>query len=153
MASIHRDIFIRTSPERAWDALRDIGALHKRLVRGFVTDTRVESGVRIVTFANGMVVRERMVCVDEERRRVVWSAESEDLIHHNGSAQIVAEGAGTRFVWIADLLPDEARPAIESMMEEGIQAVRRTLEDDASIGIAPRPSRCTTDRRDDGPGL
>ena len=38
MASIHREIWIDTPPERAWDALRDVGAIHTRLARGFVVD-------------------------------------------------------------------------------------------------------------------
>jgi len=71
MASIRREVRIDARPETAWDALRDIGALHTRLVPGFVTDTRLEDGARIVTFGNGMVARELIVDVDETARRVV----------------------------------------------------------------------------------
>lgn len=38
-----------------WDAARDVGALHTRLVPGFAVDTQLEEGARIVTFANGVV--------------------------------------------------------------------------------------------------
>jgi len=49
--------------------------------------------------------------------------------HHNASAQVFAEGRRrTRFVWVADLLPDEMTAAIASMMEQGLAAIRRTLE-------------------------
>ena len=41
MASIHKEIHIAAAPEAAWAALRDVGALHTRLVPGFVTDTRL----------------------------------------------------------------------------------------------------------------
>jgi len=54
-----------------WDALRDVGALHTRLVPGFVTDTSLQDGVRTVTFGNGMVARETIVTVDENEHRVV----------------------------------------------------------------------------------
>ena len=36
MASIHKDIIIDASPDDVWDAVRDFGALHTRLVPGFV---------------------------------------------------------------------------------------------------------------------
>src|SRR2546428_12471359 len=58
MASIHKDILIDANPNDVWDALRDFGALHTRLVPGFVTDTKLDGDARIVTFANGTVARE-----------------------------------------------------------------------------------------------
>jgi hypothetical protein len=129
MASIRREARIQARPETAWAALRDVGALHRRLVPGFVVDTRLEEGARVVTFGNGLVVRELIVDVDEESRRVVWSARSERLSHHNASAQVFPDGAGRcRFVWIADLLPDEAAPAIAEMIEQGMCAIQDTLE-------------------------
>jgi hypothetical protein len=65
----------RRSPPWVWERIRDVGALHRRLVPGFVLDTRLE-GARWVTFANGMVVKEPIVTIDDEHRRLVWSAES-----------------------------------------------------------------------------
>ena len=74
MASIHREIEIERNREFVWDAIRDVGAIHKRLVPGFVVDCKLEGDSRIVTFANGMVVRELIVDVDDETRRHSWSA-------------------------------------------------------------------------------
>jgi len=129
MASIRKEAHVDARPETAWDALRDLGALHTRLVPGFVTDTRMEEGARIVTFGNGMVARERIVTVDDAERRVVWSAAGGALTHHNGAAQVLPNGtSGCRFVWTADLLPDEAAPAIEAMMAQGIAVIKVTLE-------------------------
>lgn len=141
MASIRKEITTIASADAAWSALRDLGALHTRLVPGFVVDTQLEPGARIVTFGNGMVVRERIVCVDEDRRRVVWSATSERLIHHNASAQVFANGdGGSKVVWIADLLPDEAAGPIGAMMDQGMAAMQATLD---RLGgqqtAAPRP--------------
>jgi len=44
MASIRKEIYTKARPHDVWDALRDVGALHTRLVPGFVTDTRLEPG-------------------------------------------------------------------------------------------------------------
>jgi carbon monoxide dehydrogenase subunit G len=132
MASIRREVVIGAAPEQVWDALRDVGAVHQRLAPGFVTNVQMEEGARVVTFGNGLVVRERIVALDEAERRLVWSATGGRLSHHNASAQVFGEGEGrTRFVWVADLLPDEMAPAIAAMIEQGIAKIRKTLEEAA----------------------
>jgi carbon monoxide dehydrogenase subunit G len=129
MASIRKEISTKARPDDVWDALRDIGALHTRLVPGFVTDTRLEPGARIVTFGNGMVVRELIVAIDDGERRVVWSAVGGSLTHHNGSAQVFSDANGlTKVVWIADLLPDEAASGIGAMMEQSMAVMKQTLD-------------------------
>ena len=129
MASIRKEISTKASLADVWAALRDVGALHTRLVPGFVVDTRLEFDIRIVTFGSGMVVREQIVTVDEDERRVVWSAIDKPFTHHNASAQARANArGGTTVVWIADLLPDEAATTIASMMEQGATIMKQTLD-------------------------
>lgn len=129
MASVRREVVIEVSPEQLWAAVRDVGALHTRLVAGFVTDCRLEGEARVVTFANGMVARELIVDLNEADRRLVWAAVGGRLTHHNASAQVFAEGAGRcRLVWTADFLPNELAPAIQAMIEQGILAMKKTLE-------------------------
>ncbi len=129
MASIHKEISLAASPERVWDVVRDVGAVHTRFAPGFVTDTVVDKrGERVVTFANGFVARLVMVDVDEARRRLAYSAHSERLAHHNASFQVIPEGAGSRLVWIADVLPAEAAVTVGAMMEDGIGAAKRALD-------------------------
>jgi len=143
MATVRREIPTAARPEQVWDAIRDIGALHTRLVPGFVTDTRLEPAprraqgaggepsqacARIVTFANGRVVREPIVALDDEQRRLVWTAEGVATSHFNASAQVFAEGTGARVVWTADLLPDSAAAAIGAMMTQGATAMKRALD-------------------------
>lgn len=129
MASIHREVRIEAGPEVVWDALRDVGAIHRRLAPGFVTDVRLEEGARVVTFGNGMVARELIVDIDDQARRLVWSVVGGQMTHHNASAQVFPDGEGrSRFVWIADLLPHELAPAISAMMDQGLAVIKRTLE-------------------------
>jgi hypothetical protein len=129
MSSIRREVVISASAQTAWDALRDFGALHTRLVPGFVTDTRLEPGARIVTFANGQVVRELLVDLNETDRRLAWAVVDGPFQHYNASAQVYDEGPATcRFVWIADLLPDALAGGVATMMEEGLRVIKRTLE-------------------------
>ncbi len=129
MASVHREIVIWRGPAEVWDALADVGALPTRLAPGFVTDCRLETGARIVALANGMSARELIVDVDGERQRVAWSAVGGRLTHHNASAQVFAAGDGaSRFVWIADFLPDEHAPAIAAMIDHGLAAIALHLD-------------------------
>jgi carbon monoxide dehydrogenase subunit G len=129
MATIRREIEIARSKEFVWDAIRDVGAIHKRLVVGFVVDCKLEGDWRTVTFANGMVVRELIVDVDDETCRHSWAARAETLTHYNASVQVFPEGADRcRVVWIADLMPNEAAPPIAAMIQQGLEAMKKTLE-------------------------
>jgi hypothetical protein len=129
MATIRKEVRIEARAETVWDALRDVGALHTRLAPGFVTDVRMEEGARIVTFGNGMVARELIVSVEDDVRRLVWSIVGGRLTHHNGSAQVFAEGPErSRFVWTTDLLPDALAPSIEAMMAQAMPIIQATLE-------------------------
>ena len=128
MASIRREMQVATDPARAWDAMRDVGAVHTRLAPGFVVDTRLEPGARVVTFANGLVARELIVDVDDAARRVAWAAVGGRLSHHNASLQVFADGDRCRIVWIADLLPDEMAQPIAAMIDQGMGAMKQTLE-------------------------
>ena len=138
MASIRREISITARPEEVWDAIRDVGAIHTRLARGFVADTTLEDGARVVTFANGLVARELIVDLDDESRRLVWSVVGGRMSHHNASLQVFDDGrGGARVVWIADLLPHELKPVIAGMIDQGCAAMKQTLEADASAAIEP----------------
>lgn len=131
MASILREIEIERKKEFIWDAVRDVGAIHKRLVPGFVVDCKMNGDARIVTFGNGMVVRELIVDVDDRTCRHSWSASGGPLIHYNASLQVFSEGNNkSRVVWIADLLPNEAAPQIDEMIQQALNTMKHTLEND-----------------------
>ena len=130
MASIRREMNVTADAAQIWDAVRDVGALHQRLVKGFVVDCRLDGDeARIVKFANGMEARELIVDLDDAARRIVWSATGGRLTHHNASLQVFDEGAGqSRVVWVADLLPHALAPAIAGMIDDGMRAMKATLE-------------------------
>ncbi|HEY1689500.1 MAG TPA: SRPBCC family protein [Solirubrobacteraceae bacterium] len=131
MASIRREVVIQADPDAVWDALRDWGAIHSRLVPGFVLDTRLDGEDRIVTFFNGADVKESFVDCDDEARRLVWAIGdgSLGLTHYNACGQVLPEGVDSaRFVWITDLLPHALAPTVAGMMERGIATMKETLE-------------------------
>ena len=129
MATIQREIEVQASADAVWSVLRDFGGL-LRLAPGFVTDCSLEEEgtVRLVTFFNGMQVRERLVTLDDTARRIAYAAIGGKTTHHNASAQVIpVEADRCRFVWTTDLLPDALAPAIGQMMEKGSEAMRSAL--------------------------
>lgn len=129
MATINKEIEINRSREFVWDAIRDVGNIHKRLVVGFVTDCKLEGDWRTVTFANGMTVREFIISIDDQTFRHSWSVRSDLLKHHNASAQVFSEGPEKcRVVWIADVMPNAAAAVMDGMIQQGLNAMKQTLE-------------------------
>jgi len=126
MASIRHEITTSTDPADVWAALKDFGHPHERLVKNFVTATELDGTDRIVTFDTGATVRERLVGVDDEHRRLAYAI-LDGFDHYNGSAEVHADGDGSRVVWIVDVLPDEAAERVAQLMARGAAAMRDTL--------------------------
>jgi hypothetical protein len=138
MASIHKEVLIDARPEQIWDAIRDLGAIHTRLAKQFVLDTRLDGDSRLVTFAGGTVVRERFVDVDNRARRLAYSVVEWRATHHNASLQVFDDGDNrSRVVWIADLLPDDLADFVSGMMDQGCAAMKRTLEESSALNRQP----------------
>jgi hypothetical protein len=128
MASVHKDIPIDARPDDVWDAVRDFGSLHRRLVPGFVLDAQLDGEARIVTFANGSVARELLVDCDDIRRRLVYAVVSERVRQHSASVQVLADGeARSRLVWIVDVLPNEIASYIDDQMDQAALAMQIAL--------------------------
>jgi hypothetical protein len=129
MASIRKDIHTMASPEDVWEAIRDIGALHTRLVPGFVVATRLEPGARVVTFGSGAVAREPIVTLDDPGRRLVWTVEDGQTTHYNASVEVSPHPhGGSLIVWRADFLPDSISGYINAAMESGGLVMKATLD-------------------------
>src|SRR5215207_10086394 len=121
MASITKSITIDADADQVWDALRDFGALHERLVVGFVVNAELHDDTRVVTFANGAVAHEQLVTIDDAARRLVYSVVRSPLggTHDNSAAQVHADADGrTTFVWTKDVLPDAIAPRISELMDQ-----------------------------------
>ena len=128
MASITKRIALDVSAEKVWDVVRDFGAVHRRFAPGFVTDTKLDGDSRIVTFANGNVVRELLVDCNDTTMRLVYAVRSERLTQHNASFQVFERGENrSELVWIADVLPNEVAPYIEEQMKLGVLTVEKAF--------------------------
>ena len=136
MASIRTEVVIDSRPEQVWEAVRDVGAVHRRLLPDRVVDTRMEGDVRILVFPQGREIRELIVDVDDTTRRLAYAViegSRPPLTHHHASFQVFPEGPDrTRLVWTTDLLPDAVVPEVRPRIEHGAQDMKRSLEEAAT---------------------
>lgn len=131
MAWARKSVEMNLTAAVVWDAVSDVGNLHTRVAPGLVTNCEMEpdGGARIVTFGNGMVLREPIIAVDDGAMRVAWTAQSDGWTHHNASIQVFAlPGDRCEVAWTADVLPHEAGETIAMIMEMGLDAMKTHLE-------------------------
>ena len=129
MASVVMETVVRAPADTVWHALANVGEAH-RVFAGVLSDCRLDGeNTRIATFANGLVVTERIIGVDAANRRVAYTVVSGGFEHHGASMQVISHDEGTsRFLWTCDVLPDMAAERIRPLMEAGTAALKRTLE-------------------------
>jgi carbon monoxide dehydrogenase subunit G len=133
MASVRKEILIGVRPDDVWAAIRDYGAVHHRLVPGFLTNCQIDGDARIVTFHDGRVARELLVDIDDEGRRLVYAEPGGRFVTRSASVQVFAEGENrTRLVWINDFLPNEFAELISANMDKAVGVMKETLEASAN---------------------
>jgi carbon monoxide dehydrogenase subunit G len=132
VASVRVETIVAAAPGAVWAAIADVGAVHRRLLPGRVRDARIEGDVRILTMPDGAEVRELIVAVDHEERRMSYSVQGPGrltLAHHHAAFQVFDhDGGRARLVWITDVLPHERGPAVRARVEVGIEEIRANLE-------------------------
>jgi len=144
MATLRKQIALDAGAANVWSAVRDFGQVHTRVAPGFLTKLEMDKGDRVITFFNGLVARERLVTVDDESCRPVYSVVEGRPSHYSAAMQVFPEGDGrSRVIWTIDLLPDELAPAVGGMMNHALPLMKKTLE--AALAT-PRPAWATRPR-------
>jgi hypothetical protein len=133
MGSITKYIDVAAPANAVWDAVRDFGALHERLVPGFVVGSTLEGddgSDRVITFVSGAVARERVVSLGDDDRRLVYAVIESALgfAHHQSSVEVAElPRSGSRIEWTTDFLPDALGSTLDAMMEQGVLAMGRSF--------------------------
>lgn len=129
MALLRTEIPIAAAPDAVWEVIRDFATGPRDMAPGFVVGCEADGDVRVVTFADGTVVHERFLALDEDARRIRYSVfgGSVEPEHDVAEMQVVAEGGGCRFVWTHDVRPDVLGPAFQASMDRGAEVIGRTL--------------------------
>jgi hypothetical protein len=129
MSSIHHQLMVDVPAETAWAALRLVGQAH-RLFAPVLADGQLDGDLRTVRFANGMVVKERILDINDDVRRVAYTVtDGPGMSYHHASMQILDAGpARCLFVWTTDFLPPEIGGNLTPLIEQGSKALKANLE-------------------------
>ena len=128
MATIWWEQAVAVPAAVAWAALRRVDRAQV-LFSPVLVDGCMHGEVRELVFANGLQVKERIVSVDEQRRRVAYSAQGAPFEHHSASMQVVEDArGGCRLIWVSDFLPDTLEEAVRPLVIEGAAAFAANLE-------------------------
>lgn len=127
MASIVRDFAVDADLDTAWDRLADPAAVNKLIT--FLGDVTVEGDNRTCELGEAGVLRELIVAIDPEQRRIAYSIKEAPfpLTHHHASMQVLSEGDETRFRWVTDFKPDELTETMESVVDDAVGAIEAAL--------------------------
>jgi hypothetical protein len=129
MATIWNETAIDAPAAQVWAALAAVGAAHKAFAGVLAGCTLERDDLRVATFVNGLVVKERIISVDPARMRIAYTVNEGKFEHHSASMQISARSdRACRFIWIIDILPHGAAEQVRPLMEEGARALKRSSE-------------------------
>lgn len=131
MASIHIEFDIEADAVQVWQVIGDWADGPVRMAPGHVVSSRAVDDVRVVTFADGFIARERLVTRDDEARRIVYSliGDTAPPAHDNAVMHVEDRSPGhCRLHWSRDVLPDEAAQPLSAAMQEAAPLIRRALE-------------------------
>jgi carbon monoxide dehydrogenase subunit G len=124
MASVLKQITVAALPDTVWKALCDFGAAHRQMAPGVLADCRLEGEERVVTFANGLVLHERLLDIDEAERRLAYTARGGAATYHHAAFRVAPDGDGTLLSWRVDLLPHEIAPQVSGLMDQVMAAIK-----------------------------
>ncbi len=138
MATVRAEAVIRVPAERVWDAIADVGAVHRRLLPGRVTDARIEDDTRVLTMPDGSEIRELIVSIDHHSRRLAYAVvEGQKLpvTYHHATFQVFDEGEHSRLIWLTNVLPHAMAAAVQARTERGIVEIKQVVETEAEHSI------------------
>ena len=128
MTMIRRTFTVPASPDDVWAAFRDIGAVHTRLAPGFVVGTEVLApDKRRVTFANGAIVTEQIVSIDDDDRRLAYTILERAAEHHHASFEVLATDGGATVVWTTDVARGPIAETFRATMVAAVPVIKAAL--------------------------
>ena len=128
MTMIRRSFSVSATADDVWDAFRDIAAVHTRLAPGFVTDTAVLApDKRRVTFANGAIVTEQIVSIDDDARRLAYTILERADEHHHASFEVLPHDDGAVVIWTTDVLRGPIAETFRATMVAAVPVIVAAL--------------------------
>lgn len=106
MATVHRRFTLNTSADSAWQKIRATQNVHKLF--DMLVDAEVDGDKRVCRTADGGELVERIITVDDDARRIVYTITDSpfDFEFHSASWQVYEQDGKTVFEWYTDVKPD-----------------------------------------------
>lgn len=117
MATIHLETELAVAPDQLWSTLRNVGAVSELL--NIVAESSIVGDKRSCTMADGAVLAETVLAVDDDHRRVAYTITDSPfpIEAHAASMQIFDAGNGrSTFRWITDIKPDALADGLSPML-------------------------------------
>lgn len=132
MATVTREIVVAAPAAALWSIIGDFAEGPIRMAPGYVVGVTLESpDLRVATFATGTVLRERLITLDHDERRLVYSIIGGSVTpeHNNASMQVFPlDETHAKFVWRHDVLPTELATAFGAAMDHGLEIFKQSVE-------------------------
>lgn len=129
MATVQKVIDVDASVEDIWDKIANVGSIANFV--GFIAESQYDGDTRVCKMADGGVLKERIISVDNTLRRVSYCITSSplDLEFHSASMQVIPRDEGISLIWTTDLKPDSLAEQIDAIFEEAVPGIKSALED------------------------
>jgi hypothetical protein len=128
MASGVSEVSIATKPENVWKLIRDFGGVAEYMPG--IDSCTVEGDVRTLQMM-GIEIKEQLRELDDDTRRFSYSvieSPMDNLVSHEATVAVDAEGDGTHLSWTVDVTPDDLLPLFKGAYDSGVKAMKVKFE-------------------------
>ena len=127
MTTILRNIDVDATPEAVWAKVSDTSRISDLI--GFVASSEQTGDTRVCNLEGGGSLTEKIVSVDPDLKRVLYSITDSPLgmDFHVASMQVEGNGSGTRLVWTVDVLPSEAAGHLAPLLDSACDDMSSSL--------------------------
>jgi carbon monoxide dehydrogenase subunit G len=128
MASGKSEVSIATNPDNVWKLIRDFGGVAEYMPG--IDSCTVDGDVRTLQMM-GIEIKEQLRELDDDTRRFSYSvveSPMDNLVSHEATVAVDAEGDGTHLTWTVDVTPDELLPLFQGAYDGGVKAMKKKFE-------------------------
>jgi len=128
MATVQKIIDIEASIDAVWKKIANVGSISDLV--GFISESHLDGDIRVCKMTDGGVLKERIISVDNELRRVAYCITHSplDFEFHAASMQVVPNGKGASLIWTTDIRPDSMAEQIDPIFEDAVPSIKTALE-------------------------
>lgn len=127
MTTIYKEVNIDAPLNKIWESISDTANIADLV--GFLATSNQTDDTRVCTLEGGGELKEKIVSVDDDLKRVAYTITESPLNmeYHSASMQLEETEDGTKLVWTVDLLPEAAKQQMGPMLEQACIDVKSSF--------------------------